>query len=132
MLFRSGNELAGYNFIINVEKSRYVREKSKVPITISFDSGISKYSGLIDIALELGFVTKPSMGWYSKVDVESGEVEDKKYRLKDTSNKDFWDSLLNSKKFKDAVYNRYAISSHSVISDDVIDEEFKKDEEDNE
>ena len=120
---KEGTEISGYNFIINVEKSRYVREKSKIPISISFDNGVSKYSGLIDIALELGFVTKPSNGWYSRVNITTGEVEEKKYRLKETNTKDFWDSILNSKNFKDAIYNRYAISSGAIISDEEIDTE---------
>ena len=29
---KEGTELAGYNFIINVEKSRHSREKSKIPV----------------------------------------------------------------------------------------------------
>ena len=39
---KDGTEIVGYNFIINVEKSRYVREKSKIPVTVSFDGGINK------------------------------------------------------------------------------------------
>ena len=30
---KRGTEVTGYDFIINVEKSRYVKEKSKIPIT---------------------------------------------------------------------------------------------------
>ena len=121
---KDGTEISGYNFIINVEKSRYVKEKSKIPISVSFEDGVSKWSGLLDIALELGFVQKPSNGWYSKVNLQTGEIEDKKYRLKETNNKDFWSSILSSEKFKDAVYNRYAISSNSILSDDEIQNEF--------
>lgn len=121
---KEGTEIVGYNFIINVEKSRYVKEKSKIPISVSFDDGVSKWSGLIDIAMELGFVAKPSNGWYSRVDVETGEMEEKKYRLKETNTKLFWDPILNSEKFKDAVYNRYAISSGSVITEEEIQEQF--------
>jgi len=126
---KEGTELSGYNFIINVEKSRYVREKSKIPINISFENGVSKWSGLMDIAIELGHCIKPKMGWYSKVNKETGEVEDKLYRLKDTNNKDFWEPILNSKVFQDDVYNNYGISSRSIISDDDIAEEFSKDAE---
>lgn len=126
---KDGTELSGYNFIINVEKSRYVREKSKIPINISFDNGVSKYSGLIDIALELGYVTKPSNGWYSRVNKETGEVEEKKYRLKETNNKEFWEPILNSGSFKEDVYERYAVSSRSIISDSDIEEEFNKNQE---
>ena len=31
---KEGTEVIGYNFIINVEKSRYVKEKSKIPVTV--------------------------------------------------------------------------------------------------
>jgi RecA/RadA recombinase len=81
---KDGTDLVGYNFIINVEKSRYVREKSKIPVTVSFDGGISTWSGLLDMATESGHVVKPSNGWYSRVNTTTGEVEEKKFRIKDT------------------------------------------------
>ena len=40
---KEGTEIVGYNFIINVEKSRYVKEKSKIPVNVSFNGGINKY-----------------------------------------------------------------------------------------
>lgn len=122
-------ELSGYNFIINVEKSRFVKEKSKIPISISFEHGALKYSGLLDIALELGWVIKPVQGWYSKVNKTTGEIEDKKYRAKDTNTKEFWDSILNSEEFKNDIYNRYSISSHAIISDEEIEKEFSTESE---
>lgn len=126
---KDGSELTGFNFTLNVEKSRFVREKSKFPFTVTFDGGINKYSGLLDIALELGFATKPSNGWYAKVNSQTGEVDEKKYRAKDTNTKDFWESILTSQSFKDAVYNRYAISSHSIITDEEVENQFKEEEE---
>ena len=57
---KDGQELIGYNFTINIEKSRFVREKSKLPFTVTFEKGLSKWSGLLDIALESGHVIKPS------------------------------------------------------------------------
>ena len=65
---KTGTEVTGYDFIINVEKSRYVKEKSKIPISVSWDGGIERYSGLLDVALAGGFVIKPSNGWYQLVD----------------------------------------------------------------
>ena len=100
---KTGTEITGYNFIINVEKSRFVREKSKIPISVSFEGGIHKYSGLMDLAIEGNFVVKPSNGWYAKVDLETGEVGDKK-RLADTDTADFWEPLLNNEKFKQFRY----------------------------
>ena len=117
---KDGTEVTGYNFIINVEKSRYVKEKSKIPVAVSFDGGISKWSGLLDLALESGHVVKPSNGWYSKVD-EDGVVEDKKYRIKDTESKDFWMSILTSKSFYDFVKNKYSVGNVSMVQSDELD-----------
>jgi hypothetical protein len=109
-------DLKGFNFIINVEKSRYVREKSKIPVTVSFESGISKWSGLLDIALEGQFIAKPSNGWYSKVDQVTGEMEPKKYRFDDTQNEEFWNPILQSKKFQDYIIKEYAIGYGDILN----------------
>lgn len=120
---KEGTEVVGYNFIINVEKSRHVKEKSKIPVTVSFDGGISKWSGLLDLSLESGHVLKPSNGWYSKVNVETGEVDEKKYREKDTNNKDFWNSILESKSFQDFVKNKYQVASSDILKKEVEENE---------
>jgi RecA/RadA recombinase len=119
---KEGTEIIGYNFIINVEKSRYVREKSKIPVTVYHDGGISRWSGLLDIALESKHVVKPSNGWYSKVD-EDGVVEDKKYRLKDTDTKEFWMPVLMQKTFIEFVKSKYQVGSTDILKDEDIEEE---------
>jgi RecA/RadA recombinase len=116
---KEGTEIVGYNFIINVEKSRYVKEKSKIPVTVSFDGGISRWSGLLDLALESGHVIKPSNGWYSKVNIETGEVEEKKYREKDTDDYGFWESILNENSFHEFVKNKYCIAIGSIMESEV-------------
>ena len=105
---KQGTEIKGYHFIINVEKSRYVKEKSKIPISVSWDGGVEKWSGLLEVALEGGFVTKPSVGWYSKVNKETGEVEDSKFREKDTLNEEFWSSIITDD-FKDYLKGKFKI-----------------------
>jgi hypothetical protein len=120
---KEGTEIVGYNFIINVEKSRYVKEKSKIPVTVSFGGGISKWSGLLDIALESGHVIKPSNGWYSKVDVSSGEVEDKKYREKDTDSKEFWLPILKQKSFQEFVENKYRVAAGEIMQEETFETE---------
>jgi RecA/RadA recombinase len=122
---KEGTDLIGYNFIINVEKSRYVREKARIPVTVRFDGGISKYSGLLDMALESGHVTKPNVGWYAKVNTETGEVEAKKWRLADTECPEFWDGILSSDSFKEWIRKNYQFSSAVAgnLSSDVDEEE---------
>jgi RecA/RadA recombinase len=117
---KEGADLIGYNFIINVEKSRYVREKAKIPVTVRFDGGISRYSGLLDMALESGHVVKPSNGWYAKVNTSTGEVEAKKWRLADTESADFWDSILDDEKFKEWIRTNYQFSS--AVAGNLVDE----------
>jgi hypothetical protein len=113
---KTGTDVTGYNFIINVEKSRYVREKSKIPIEVSFEGGISKWSGLLDMALESGHVTKPKVGWYQ---VASAGVDSKNYRAKETQNKGFWLPILSDKTFTDWIESRYLISTGSIMQDEV-------------
>ena len=119
---KTGTELTGYNFIINVEKSRYVREKSKIPVNVSFDGGINKWSGLLDIALEGNFVTKPSNGWYAKVDQETGEVLDKK-RFADTQTEEFWKDILVNDQFKEFVRKKYEITYSNIMGESETVEE---------
>ena len=119
---KEGTEITGYNFIVNVEKSRYVREKSKIPVEVTYDGGISKWSGLLDVALDGGFVTKPSNGWYQK------KGEENKVRIKDTYTKDFWLPILASKEFQVFIESKYKTSNSSLmgsdLTEDELDEEF--------
>jgi RecA/RadA recombinase len=112
---KDGKEVTGYHFIVNVEKSRYVKEKSKIPISVSHTGGISKWSGLLDIALDGKFIYKPSPGWYSKVDPETGEVSDQKVREKDTNTTAFWEPILKSKQFQDYIKDRYQVGHGSIM-----------------
>ena len=123
---KDGQDLIGYNFIINVEKSRYVREKAKIPVTVRFDGGISRYSGLLDMALESGHVAKPNVGWYAKVDRNTGEIESKKWRLADTECAEFWDSILADATFKEWIRNNYQFSS--AMAANLVDEVSEDDE----
>jgi hypothetical protein len=119
---KDGTEITGYNFIINVEKSRYVKEKSKIPVNVSFNGGINKWSGLLDIALESGHVSKPSNGWYAKVNQETGEIGDK-CRYDATQTAEFWKDILEMQSFKEFVRKKYEITYGSIMGqDDVLEE----------
>jgi len=118
---KEGTSIVGYDFVINVEKSRYVREKSIIPISVTWEGGVDAYSGLLDVALAGQFVVKPSNGWYSKVDQETGEVEDKKYRAKELT-ADFWSDILASNNFKEFVEENFKINGRVNIEVVDVDE----------
>lgn len=115
---KDGKDITGYNFIINVEKSRYVKEKSKIPIEVSWDEGISKWSGLMDMALESGHVIKPKVGWFQQVDLETGEISDKNWRMKDTYCADFWMPILKSPSFNEWVEKKYRAANGAIMKDE--------------
>lgn len=126
---KDGKDVTGYNFIINVEKSRFVKEKSKIPIEVSWDKGISKWSGLMDMALESGHVIKPKVGWFQTVDMETGEISDKNYRMADTYNFSFWHPILQCAKFNEFVENKYSVGNSAIMQyeDTIEDLELEED-----
>lgn len=112
---KTGTEITGYDFIINVDKSRHIKEKSKIPISVSWEGGIEKYSGLLDVALAGNFVAKPSNGWYQIVDTDTGELIGTKVREKDTRNAEFWEGILDTDRFKEFVYNQYGFGQTAEV-----------------
>ena len=119
---KKGTEIQGYHFVINVEKSRYVKEKSKIPITVSWDGGVRNYSGLLDVALAGSYITKPSNGWYARVDQTTGEYGPK-VRHDQTLEKEFWDPIFAETDFKEFIKKQYTIGHKEQVSMDEIVEE---------
>lgn len=117
---KDGTDLSGFKFTINIEKSRYVKEKSKLPFTVFFESGIKKYSALFDLALESGHLAKGStQGWYNVVDQSTGELVDPKRRLKDIENdNEFFESLIVDQKFKTFVERKYKLTTAQISNED--------------
>jgi RecA/RadA recombinase len=119
---KENGEISGYNFVINVEKSRYVKEKSKIPITVSFEGGIKKWSGLLDLALEGNYVAKPSNGWYQLVDRTTGELTGNKMRAADIEdNKQLWMDLLKSTDFAEWIRNKYSLATGALVSNEDVE-----------
>jgi RecA/RadA recombinase len=100
---KKGQDIQGYHFVINVEKSRYVKEKSKIPITVSWEGGVQNYSGLLDVAIDAGYCNKPSPGWYVIKD------SDKRVRYDETLTKEFWDPVLSQTDFKEYIKKKFSI-----------------------
>lgn len=120
---KQGTEIKGYHFVINIEKSRYVKEKSKIPISVSWEGGVQKWSGLLDVALAGQYVAKPSNGWYQIVDRETGEMIGTKCREKETLSASFWEPIFNKTDFKEFVKKQYTIGYASIVDPDSIVEQ---------
>lgn len=101
--------IAGYNFIINVEKSRFVKEKSRLPISVKLEEGIEQYSGLLEIAIDGGFVEKPSPGWYLKKSAKN------KVREVDTKTEEFWRDILANEEFNEYIRKRFELAFGDIL-----------------
>ena len=114
---KKGTEIKGYHFIINVEKSRFVKEKSKIPISVTWEGGVSKFSGLLDVALAGGHVTKPSNGWYQR------KGEESKVREAGTLEESFWEPIFADTDFKDFIKKQYSIGHTAPVEmEEIVDE----------
>jgi RecA/RadA recombinase len=103
---KDGKELSGYEFIINIDKSRTVREKSKIPITVSFESGIFKWSGLLEEGVESGLITQ-SGAWYQ---CEGMEKKSQRKTLEEDDS--FWEVLIKNEKFKEHIRKKYCLEGN--------------------
>lgn len=113
---KEGTDVAGYHFIVNVEKSRHVKEKSQIPITVMHNGGLNKWSGLLDVALDGNFLAKPKQGWYCHVDQETGELGEKSFRAKEAVGREFWIPIITTPKFKNYIETRYKIATDALIT----------------
>ena len=129
---KDGDSLAGYNFTINVEKSRYVKEKSKLPITVTFAGGVNKYSGLLDLAIEFGHAAKPKNGWYCMVDHDTGELIAPNVRYDKTQTEEFLGAILARPSFRESVSKKYKLvfNSAKATEDSLLDLDIDDDKED--
>jgi hypothetical protein len=111
---KDGTDVSGWKFTINVEKSRYVKEKSKLPFTVLYDSGIQKWSSIFELAMDAGYILKPKVGWYQLVDPETGEVSEKNYRQADVQKNDtFFQNLVKNTDFKKFIEKKYKLSGNT-------------------
>jgi hypothetical protein len=80
---------------------------------------------LLDLALESGHVIKPKNGWYQKVDMETGEILEKSYRMNDTYNFSFWHPILQDKKFNEFIESKYRAASQNIMQEDTVEDVYE-------
>ena len=113
---KQGDEIKGSIISANAYKGRYAVENSKLKFLIKYEGGIHRYWGLLDDALEGGFVEKPNMGWYTRPAVTG----DKKWREKEIweNSKEFWEPLLSNPDFHYFFEKKYSFEHNTIFSED--------------
>jgi len=104
---KDGNNVIGKVVTAIAEKGRYVKPGTKLKYLIRFDGGIHPYYGILEDALEGGYVEKVSNGWYTRPCVEN----DKKWREKEIweNSKEFWLPIFKNTDFKDYIKMKYSL-----------------------
>lgn len=102
--------LKGWTFNYNAMKSRFVKEKSKFGVTVLFDGGIQKYSGMLDLARAGGFIDMPVNGWYQRTAL-CGITDPKKYRVAECDGDEFWTPIITNENFREFVKNRFSLEN---------------------
>lgn len=112
----SDGEITGAIVTAQTRKGRFSREHSKLKYLINYDGGINAYYGLLDFAIECGYVEKPTNGFFTRPCVEG----DKKWREKEIYVKEFWDPIFKETDFKESVEKAFSFK-HNEINDDNIE-----------
>ena len=86
---------AGFEFVIKSEKSRFIKEGIKFPLTIPEGGQIKKYSGLFDLGLETGFIMKEGIQYMVP---ELPEFK-KQFRKNIEDSDDFWKMMFDETTF---------------------------------
>lgn len=126
---KQGDELRGWHFTINIEKSRFLKEKSKIAITVSFEAGINPWSGLLELAEEYGIIGKPKKGWYQRLNGK--EFFGQLYRENDIdTNDELWKAIFKETDFANWIESKYMIeTADSAVDHSIeIEELLAKDE----
>lgn len=117
---QEGKPLEGFDFVLNADKSRFIKEKSAIPITVTFDGGINKYSGLYEVALATGHIVKPTVQSHIRPFIlgADGEPETRLWKKKELNTPEFWEPILADQSFKDAVQKMFSLTSPKTFTID--------------
>jgi hypothetical protein len=118
---KAGTDIVGAVVTAKVLKGRFTKEHAKLKFVIKHDGGIHPTAGIEEDLLDFGFLTKPSMGWYSRDFAKLGlEGEDKKWRMKEIVENwsEFYRPIIGHPDVKLAFETKYAFTHHAMIEDD--------------
>lgn len=105
------------------EKNRFVPEGMGGEIALSYQTGMNKWYGLLDDALEFSFVTESSAGYYNVTHL------DKKVKKVDIYRKEYWEGFIDNlaEKIREK-YKYVSNTSMDEIEEELDSTEDKKDE----
>ena len=111
-------EFLGNNFVININKGRFTKEKTKLSVTVLLDGGVQIYSGLFELAVEGQFLVSVGKGKWAKVDPLDGTYDETTKGLSEKdldADVDFWEELLEDNKFNTFVEGKFMLGKSPLM-----------------
>jgi len=120
----SDNTVTGFTFNIKIMKSRAAKEDTRVPVTVSWDGGIHKWSGMSEIASILGVIeeTKISRSKAFKFVKKDGTDITVKESQLDTHD-EFWTAVLKESNLAELIENAYTVGGSGDRVEQLISKE---------
>jgi len=108
-------DVIGSIITATTRKSRFCKENTKLKYMIRYEGGIHPVYGILDDAIDGGFVIKPTMGWYSRPCI----VGDKKWREREIWEnwQEFWQPLIQLPEFKQYFKDKYSFQDSQIIDE---------------
>ena len=120
---KEGDEHTGSYFTLVANKSRYIKENVKIPITVRLNGGIAKWSGFEELAEEWGVIEKcrisRSLG-YQYDSMKKGLIQVKATEI-DSAN-DFWNLVLEETDLKQRIEAHFKLSVVKPLELEIVDE----------
>lgn len=105
---KDGDKHTGYEFVINIEKSRFVKEKSKIDIEVSYEHGINRWSGIAEMAKDYGVIKQVNRGKLGAHYVRSWIKDDEGVPKKDVGD-DFYQELFDNTNINELIEEHYRL-----------------------
>lgn len=115
---------AGWRFNLLAEKSRFIQERSKFSVTVTYEDGIHRFSGLIGLLVEFGMVEEIRISrrkGYS-LKLKNGKELQTTDEMVDRDEK-FWETVFKETDFQKMVEMKYALGKQDgVLSEETVEE----------
>jgi len=108
----SNPEIIGHIITAETYKSRFSKEKSKLKFRIKVNGGLDIFYGILEDALEGGFIDIPKMGYCSRMHIK----DDTPVKNTNVYTSDFWLPVFRDTDFKDYLEKKYTYSNPLDIS----------------
>ena len=111
---KTTKEIKGNIITAKTAKSSFAKGESKLKYRINYNGGLDPFFGLLEDAMEAGYVEKPKGGYYTRPIVK----DDKPCKEKDIYCVDFWKPVFDDTDFSEYLEAKYTYDEESIVREE--------------